>query len=171
MPILLIWYHNAGLVTIRAGQGQGFSPATMSVSSSNSYRKQKENRTKRTSELYNSPATDHIYKATWSVSDSLAQWPLSSSHPDQHRSVRTRNDSAGNQHCFLERRGWHICHQQYFEEPYYSGTTLVRSPSGQKKLAVPRRGDHINDGFFTRKCMDVFARQTKKGAVITRWLY
>ena len=77
MPILLIWYHNAGLVTIRAGQGQGFSPATMSVSSGNYYRKQKENRTKRTSELYNSPATDHIYTATWSVSDSLAQWPLS----------------------------------------------------------------------------------------------
>ena len=36
-------------VTIRAGRGWGFSPVTMSMSSSNFYRKQKENRTKITS--------------------------------------------------------------------------------------------------------------------------
>ena len=38
----------------------------------------------------------------------------------------------------------------------YSGTPLIRSPMGQKKLAVLTRG------FFTRKCMAVFARLPEK---------
>ena len=47
----------------------------------------------------------------------------------------------------------------------YRGTPLIRSPMGQKTLAVLTRV------FFTRKCMAVFARRPKKVAVITRLSY
>ena len=38
----------------------------------------------------------------------------------------------------------------------YSGTPLLRSPRGQK---TGRNNEviEVNEGFFTRKCMDVFA--------------
>ena len=38
----------------------------------------------------------------------------------------------------------------------YSGTPLLRSPRGQK---IGRNNEviEVNEGFFTRKCIDVFA--------------
>ena len=38
----------------------------------------------------------------------------------------------------------------------YSGSPLLRSPRGQK---IGRNNEviEVNEGFFTRKCMDVFA--------------
>ena len=50
-----------------------FPPAAMSVSPGYSYRKQlKENGTKVTAKLYNSPPTNCIHPAMWSFSDSSA---------------------------------------------------------------------------------------------------
>ena len=48
----------------------------------------------------------------------------------------------------------------------YSGTPSIRSPMGQKTLAV-LRGDRTIEGFSTRKCMVVFAGCPKKVAIIT----
>ena len=45
---------------------------------------------------------------------------------------------------------------------FYSGTPLILSPIGQKKLAV-LTGDRINKGFFTRKCMAVLPGSQKSG--------
>ena len=52
----------------------------------------------------------------------------------------------------------------------YSGTPLIRSPMGQKSLAL-LTSDGINEGFFTRKCVVVLPGGQKKVAVITRWPY
>ena len=56
----------------------------------------------------------------------------------------------------------------------YGGTPLIRSPMGQKNLAV-LTGDRIDKGFFDKKVYSIQSRQTarrpKKVAVITRWLY
>ena len=41
---------------------------------------------------------------------------------------------------------------------------------GQKNLAV-LMGDHINKGFFTRKCMAISPGGQIKVGIITRWLY
>ena len=43
----------------------------------------------------------------------------------------------------------------------YSGTPLMRSPMGQKKLAV-LKDDHVNEGFFYKKMYGRFARRPKK---------
>ena len=45
--------------------------------------------------------------------------------------------------------------------PPYSRTTLIRSSMGQENFAV-LTGDHINDGFYTRKCMAVLPGGQKK---------
>ena len=52
----------------------------MRVNPSSSYRKQKENRTKSSSLLYNSPPTNHIYPATRNVSYSPDQIILGHSY-------------------------------------------------------------------------------------------
>ena len=54
----LFFVHKSGL-SLRAG-GWGFSLATRSMSHGYFHRKQKKNRTKTTSLLYNSPPTNHI---------------------------------------------------------------------------------------------------------------
>ena len=46
----------------------------------------------------------------------------------------------------------------------YSGTPLIRSPTGKKILAV-LTGDCINEGFFTKKCMAVLLGGQNKEAV------
>ena len=56
-------------LSLRA-RGWRFSLATMSKSRGYSHRKQKENKVKSTSLLYNSPPTKHIYLVTWNFSDS-----------------------------------------------------------------------------------------------------
>ena len=64
----------AGL-SLRAGDRR-FPPATMSMTSSCFYRKQKEKRAKRTFHLFlksNSPPTNCIYSATQNLSDSPAK--------------------------------------------------------------------------------------------------
>ena len=43
----------------------------------------------------------------------------------------------------------------------YSGTPLMRSPMGQKKLTV-LKDDHVNEGFFYKKMYGRFARRPKK---------
>ena len=48
----------------------------------------------------------------------------------------------------------------------YRGTPLIRSPMGQKNLAV-LTGDHINEGIFTRKCMAIWPSGQNIVAVIT----
>ena len=50
----------------------------------------------------------------------------------------------------------------------YSTTPLIRSPMGQNNFAI-LTGDHINKGFFTRKCMATLPYGPKKVAIITRW--
>ena len=54
----LFFVHKSGL-SLKAG-GPGFSLATRSMSHGYFHRKQKKNRTKTTSLLYNSPPTNHI---------------------------------------------------------------------------------------------------------------
>ena len=49
----------------------------------------------------------------------------------------------------------------------YSRTPLIGSPMGQKNLAV-LMGDHINKGFFTRKCMAISPGGQIKVGIITR---
>ena len=49
----------------------------------------------------------------------------------------------------------------------YSGTPLMRSPMGQKKLAV-LKDDHVNEGFFYKKMYGRFARRPKKRSRNTR---
>ena len=51
----------------------------------------------------------------------------------------------------------------------YSGTPLIWSLMGQKKIAV-LTGDRIIEGFFTRKCMAVLPGGQKRGQ-ITKWPY
>lgn len=58
-------------LSLRAG-GQGFSLDTKNVSPGYSYRKQKKNRTKRISLLYNSPPTNCRYPANWNFSHNRA---------------------------------------------------------------------------------------------------
>ena len=60
-------YHRA--VTKSRG-ARRCSPATMSISPGYFHREQKENRTKRTSFLYNFPSANCIYLATWNFSNS-----------------------------------------------------------------------------------------------------
>ena len=50
----------------------------------------------------------------------------------------------------------------------YSGNPLIRSPIGQKKLAV-LTGDRINEGFFYKKMYGRFAWRPKNVVIITRW--
>ena len=54
--------------------------------------------------------------------------------------------------------------------PSYSGTPLIWSPMGQKKIDQINRVAVLTRVFLTRKCMVVFAWQPKKVAVILpRW--
>ena len=56
----------------------------------------------------------------------------------------------------------YFCLQPVYCTEHYTGTTLIRSPRGQKKLAV-LSGDHINEGFFFYKKMyGRFAERPKK---------
>ena len=52
----------------------------------------------------------------------------------------------------------------------YSGRPLIRSPMGQKKVAV-LTGDRIKEGIFTRKCRAVWPSGQNKVAVITMLPY
>ena len=51
-----------------------------------------------------------------------------------------------------------VCHQGISS---YSGTPLIRSPIGQKNLAL-LTGDRIKEGFLTRKCTAVLPDGQKK---------
>lgn len=60
----------AGWPVTKRAREQGFSLATKSVSLGYLHKKQNKNTTKRTSLLYKSPPTNHMYPATWKLSDS-----------------------------------------------------------------------------------------------------
>ena len=61
----------SGGKAVSKSQGQGISPRYYEHEPwLLSYKKQKENKTKRTSSLYNSPPTNCIYPAIWNFSDS-----------------------------------------------------------------------------------------------------
>ena len=48
--------------------------------------------------------------------------------------------------------------KKFIDRKHISGTPLIRSPMGQKKLALLTEWPYLR-GFFTRKCMAVFARR------------
>ena len=168
IPILLIWYHNAGM-SPRAGDWR-FSVATMSMSPGYFYRKQKENRTKSTSLLYNSPPTNHIYPATWNVNNSHVQCPPPHLMPVSTVQSGAEMIQSGINIVFMGRKGDIFVISSSLKshitvEPHYYGHQGTKKIGRNNKVTVLARVSLQENVWM------LLPGSQEKLVIITSWLY